>query len=120
MTTAAHEQAEPGNAGADDRTPPDVLPMNCPPFPSWGAVPADDAAGRPEPRTLYAAMLLAGALGGAGLSGLKALCRAGEAGRVLIGSAGRDAVTAALALSDELLKQAWEAAGLDPAAPAGG
>ena len=96
-----HEQAEPG-----DTDEPVTLPIGCPPLPTWDAVP--EAVGEVgEPRTLYAAMILAGALGGAGLSGLKALCRRDD-GRLELSAAGRDGVTAAFVAADELLKQAWD------------
>lgn len=79
------------------------------PFPFPAAAEDLEAFGDAEPRTLYAVILMAGALSGSGLSGLKALCRRREGGGVELGSVGKDAVTAAYAAADEFLRQAWGA-----------
>ena len=96
---SAFEQAEPG-----DTDPPGTLPMNCPPFPSWDTLPAAEYG--VEPRSLYATLVLAGAMSGTGLSGLAHHCRpkaCGEPTALL-----REAVRAAFVVADEVLRQAWD------------
>ena len=75
------------------------------PLPTWGTSP-DAPVEFGEPRTLYATLILAGALSGTGLSGLACNCRPKAGGETT--SVVREAVRAAFAVADEVLKQAWD------------
>jgi hypothetical protein len=95
-----HEQAEPGD------TEPVTLPI-CGDPPVWKAeVLPDGATFTGEPRTMYATMILAGALSGTGLSGLACNCRPKAGGETT--AVVREAVRAAFAVADEVLRQAWD------------
>jgi hypothetical protein len=95
-------------------------PIDGPPFPAWPdaqVLPADADLGV-EPRSLYAVLVLAGAMSGTGLSGLSHHCRSkagGDTTTVL-----REAVRAAFAVADEVLRQAWDGPSPAPAATAAG
>ena len=96
-----HEQAEPG-----DTEPTIPLPI-CGDPPVWRAELLPDAPVElGEPRTMYATMILAGALSGTGLSGLSCNCRPKPGGETT--AVVREAVRAAFAVADEVLRQAWD------------
>lgn len=91
------EQAEPG-----DTQPPTAEPHR----PEIRLMPDGWTDLGADPRTTYATMILSASLGGFGLMGLANTIRPKPDGTPP--AVVRDAVRAAFAVADELLKQAWD------------